>query len=163
METAENKSLQNKIKMSFQSIGENVALARLVVAAALAERDITLAELDEIKVAVSEAVSNAIIHGYENRTEQMVDMEIDIDGDDLAILVRDDGVGIADIELAMQPTYSSSTERMGLGFSFMQSFMDKVEVRSALGKGTSVRLYKKLCALEEAGEDQESAREESDY
>lgn len=162
METAENKSLQNKIKMSFQSIGENVSLARLVVAALLAERDITLAELDEIKVAVSEAVSNAIIHGYENQTQHMVSMEIDIDGDDLAILIHDDGVGIADIEMAMQPTYSSSTERMGLGFSFMQSFMDKVDVRSVLGQGTSVRLYKKLCALdEEQGE--EPASEDSSY
>jgi len=163
METAEIKSQQNKIKMCFKSIGENVALARLVVAAALAERDITLAELDEIKVAVSEAVSNAIIHGYENRTQHMVDMEIDIDGDELAILVHDDGVGIADITLAMQPTYSSLAERMGLGFSFMQSFMDKVEVRSALGKGTSVRLYKKLCALEEAEEEPAASGEKSDY
>jgi len=148
MEAAENKTLKNSIKMSFRSIGENVALARLVVAAALAEKDITLAELDEIKVAVSEAVSNAIIHGYENQGQHMVKMEIDIDGDDLTILVQDDGIGIADVDLAMQPTYSSSSERMGLGFSFMQSFMDKVEVTSVLGQGTSVRLMKKLGAFE---------------
>ena len=135
---------ENKVCVSFKSLPQNVALARVVVAGVAAEGDILLSELDEIKVAVSEAVSNAIIHGYLNDEEKMVDMEVTLSGRMLTVLVRDYGTGIEDIALAMRPNYSQIEERLGLGFCFMQSFMDGVDVRSRLGEGTTVTLTKSL-------------------
>ncbi|MCL2817817.1 MAG: anti-sigma F factor [Clostridiales bacterium] len=137
-------SVDNKVFLSFKSLPRNVALARLVVASMLAEDEILLSELDEIKVAVSEAVSNAIIHGYLNDGEKTVEMEVTLSGGLLSVRVSDTGVGIEDVGLAMKPNYSQIEERLGLGFCFMQSFMDEVLVQSAVGKGTTVTLRKKL-------------------
>lgn len=138
------KPKQNRVNLSFKSRSENVALARLLVAAILSDRDMTLAELDEIKVAVSEAVSNAIIHGYQNDSEGWVEISVELTEDRMIIIVHDDGVGIENIEEAMKPHFSKGEERMGLGFAFMNSFMDKVEVASIPLSGTTVTLTKKL-------------------
>lgn len=134
----------NKLQLRFLSRSENVSLARLLAAALASERELTVAELDEIKVAVSEAVSNAIIHGYENRDDCYVEMSLALTPTQLVITVHDDGVGIADVEQAIKPNYSAKDDRMGLGFAFMHSFMDAVEVVSAPGRGTTVTLYKNL-------------------
>ncbi len=134
----------NRMEFCFPSRSENVALARLLTAAVAALRDTTVAELDEIKVAVSEAVSNAIIHGYGSAPDGVVRLTIELTGDRLTVSVHDDGVGIADIEQAMRPAFSSDSERMGLGFAFMQTFMDEVQVTSAPQDGTTVVLRKAL-------------------
>lgn len=133
----------NKLQLRFLSVSQNVSLARLLTAALAAEREMTVAELDEIKVAVSEAVSNAILHGYGSREDCYVELSLALTPTQLVITVHDDGVGIADIEQALKPNYSQSG-RMGLGFAFMQSFMDAVEVSSSPGCGTTVMLYKDL-------------------
>lgn len=133
----------NKVQFRFLSRSENVSLARLLAAAAVADKDTTVAELDEIKVAVSEAVSNAIIHGYRNDPEQYVEMSLGITQQELVIAIHDDGVGIVNIEEAMRPSFSSEG-RMGLGFAFMQSFMDDVDVASLPNAGTTVTMRKKL-------------------
>jgi len=141
----------NVIEMRFLSIGENVSLSRLAVSAMVSRLDIDLAELDELSVAISEAVSNAIIHGYRNESKHMVALNAELYDKWIRITVSDDGCGIADIAKAMEANYSCPTfnspgqeERMGLGFSFMQSFMDSVEVSSVVGKGTIVTLTKQL-------------------
>lgn len=133
----------NKAVLEFSSRPENVAFARVAVAALAAQLDFTLSDLDEIKVAVSEAVTNAIIHGYENQTDRMVRVEIKIAEEYIGIEVIDHGKGIKDINQALEPAYSTDPERMGLGFAFMQSFMEKFEVSSAPGKGTRVKMSRR--------------------
>ncbi|MBR5429118.1 MAG: anti-sigma F factor [Firmicutes bacterium] len=133
----------NRLELRFLSRPENVSLARLLTAAAVAERELTLAELDEIKVAVSEAVSNAIIHGYQGREDGCVALSLTVSAGQLRVSVSDEGVGMADVEQALRPNWSASG-RLGLGFAFMHSFMDRVEVTSRLGQGTRVVLYKDL-------------------
>ena len=135
---------KNQVKLEFLSIPANVAFARVAVAAFASQLDYTLADLDEIKVAVSEAVGNAIIHGYENVAAKMVRITVSLSDDMLEVAVEDDGKGIVDIEQAMQPAYSTEPERMGLGFVFMQSFMDTLQVLSEPGRGTRVLMTKKI-------------------
>jgi len=132
---------RNRVKMIFPSNSENVGLARITAAAFAAQVDLTLNDIEEIKVAVSEAISNSVIHGY---GEQMGDIEFEmvLTEDCLEFIVIDYGRGIADIDLARQPSYSSDPERMGLGFVFMESFMDKLLVESEIGKGTTVKMTK---------------------
>ncbi|MGB9663154.1 MAG: anti-sigma F factor [Moorellaceae bacterium] len=132
------------MRLEFLSLPENVGLARVAVAAMVAQADITLSELEEIKVAVSEAVANAIIHGYGGEPRGWVRLTVNRSREGLEIMVEDEGRGIADIAMAMQPAYSTDPERMGLGFAFMQSFMDEVEVLSEEGRGTKVIMRKKL-------------------
>lgn len=134
--------VENSMALEFLSLPENVGLARVAVAAFAAQVDMTLNELEEIKVAVSEAVSNAIIHGYEGQPRGTVRVTVERTGAGLVITVTDQGKGIADIALAMQPAYSTDPERMGLGFAFMQSFMDELEVTSEVNRGTRVRMLK---------------------
>jgi len=143
------KIVKNRIKLEFASIGENVALARITIAALASQLELTLNDLEEIKVATSEAVSNAIIHGYQGRPDGIVQMIGTISDDTLTIEIIDEGIGIADIEKAMQPAYSTDPERMGLGFVFMQSFMDEVEVLSEVQAGTRVILKKHFSKLNE--------------
>ncbi|NLT96517.1 MAG: anti-sigma F factor [Clostridia bacterium] len=138
------KNLENYIRLEFSSLPENVALARVLIASLVAQLDTTLNDLEEIKVAVSEAVSNAIIHGYQNKPDGIVGVEAKIKDGLLEITVNDWGVGIEDIEQAMAPTFSTDPDRMGLGFVFMKSFMDSVHVESEVGKGTKVILQKKI-------------------
>lgn len=137
----------NKFRLDFSSRADNVPIARVFVASVAALQDITVGQLDEIKVAVSEAVSNAIIHGYDNDCSQTVTIELELFEGLLEISVSDRGVGIADIDLAMQPGYSGNGQRMGLGFAFMQSFSDSLQVESEPGQGTRVRMSKNLIAL----------------
>jgi len=133
----------NKAVLEFSSRVENVAFARVTVAAFISQVDFTITDLEEIKVAVSEAVSNAIIHGYENNPDRMVRLEMSIAGEYMEIEIIDSGKGIEDIEKAMEPAYSTDPERMGLGFAFMRSFMDKLEVHSTPGRGTRVKMSRR--------------------
>lgn len=137
----QENSAHNYIAMEFPSQPENVGVARIAVAALAAQLDFTLEEVDEIKVATSEAVSNAILHGYRGRTG-IVRVRAEVYPERLEVVVQDEGQGIADVELARQPSYSTDPERMGLGFVFMESFMDKLEIDSAPGRGTRIRMVK---------------------
>lgn len=130
----------NRVEMRFLSLADNVGLARIAAAALAGQANFSIHDIEEIKVAVSEAVSNAIIHGYENRPDGWVDLTMELDQSGMTIIVEDAGVGIADVEQAREPAYSKDPERMGLGFVFMESFMHGLEVDSTLGRGTQVRM-----------------------
>ena len=134
----------NQISLTFSSISENVGISRLLIASVGAQLDLSLNDIEELKVAVSEAVSNAIIHGYSNHPDYIVFLDLDIANDTLKIVVRDEGCGIPNVEQAMQPAYSTDPERMGLGFVFMQSFMDELHVTSVINEGTTVTMVKYL-------------------
>ena len=141
--------MERIFKVQLEADLENQALARAVAAAYAAELDPTVEELTEIKTAVSEAVSNAVIHGYPDRTEQKDTVEMEfgmLPGKTLIIKVKDTGVGIENIARAMEPLFTTDTgdERSGMGFTVMESFMDKIKVDSKPGKGTSVTMVKKL-------------------
>jgi len=135
--------IDNEMKLEFLSKSQNESFARSVVAAFVAQLDPTIEELAEVKTAVSEAVTNAIIHGYSDKTGIVVIVSRII-GNKVEIEVRDFGEGIPDIELARQPLYTSKPEleRSGMGFTVMETFMDTVEIESAPGKGTTVRMTK---------------------
>lgn len=145
--------VKNQVKLEFLSVPENVAVARVTAAALAAQLDYTLSDLEDIKVAVSEAVSNAIIHGYSGRPDGKVSVIITLYAKQLEIVVEDFGKGIADLEQALQPAYSSDPERMGLGFVFMQSFMDEFKVKTESGKGTRVIMVKRFAAAANPGPD----------
>ncbi|MGE4271642.1 MAG: anti-sigma F factor [Desulfitobacterium sp.] len=134
----------NLLKLTLSSLAENVGIARMLIASVGAQLDLSLNDIEELKVAVSEAVSNAIIHGYINDTDKQVDLIIEFNSESLKIIVKDEGCGIADVEQAMQPAFSTDPERMGLGFVFMQSFMDDLQVESAVNQGTTVTMIKRL-------------------
>ena len=136
-------AIKNTITIYLQSLSENVAIARVTAAAFAAQMDFTLNEIEEIKVAVSEAVSNVVIHGYEDENGQ-IELSMNLYEDRLEYIITDKGRGIADIALARQPSYSSDPERMGLGFAFMESFMDELDVTSIINEGTTVRMIKKI-------------------
>lgn len=135
----------NEMKLEFLSKSQNESFARSVVAAFVAQLDPTIEELAEVKTAVSEAVTNAIIHGYACSTGNIVIVSRIIDNT-VEIEVRDFGAGIPDIELARQPLYTSKPEleRSGMGFTVMETFMDKVEVQSHPGEGTTIRMTKTM-------------------
>jgi stage II sporulation protein AB (anti-sigma F factor) len=141
---------RNRVVVELASIPENVGVARLVAAMVAAQGDFTVAEVDEVKLAVSEAVTNAVIHGYGGEPDHVVVLEVCLTDGILSIVVADQGVGIADIPLAMQPAVSSDPERMGLGFCFMESHMDTLQVDSAPGRGTRVAMTKKAGSLQPA-------------
>ncbi|HHT65225.1 MAG: anti-sigma F factor [Caldicoprobacterales bacterium] len=138
-------SIKNEMKLEFLSRSQNEAFARVAVAAFAAQLDPTLEEIADIKTAVSEAVTNAIIHGYDNPNE-IVQIITRISDNSVMIEVIDRGKGIEDIELARQPLYTSKPEleRSGMGFTVMETFMDEVEVISAPGQGTKVRMVKHI-------------------
>lgn len=136
-------TLRNQVKIEFPALPENIAFCRVAVAAFASQLDFTLDELEELKVAASEAVTNAIIHGYQNQPAGMVRVFAGLNDKGLELRIEDDGVGIVNVELAMQPAYSTCEDRVGLGFSFMHSFMDRVEVVSAVNKGTRVKMMKR--------------------
>lgn len=141
--------MERIFKVQLEADLENQALARAVAAAYAAELDPTVEELTEIKTSVSEAFSNAVIHGYPDRTEQKDTVEMEfgmLPGKTLIIKVKDTGVGIENIARAMEPLFTTDTgdERSGMGFTVMESFMDKIKVDSKPGKGTSVTMVKKL-------------------
>lgn len=138
----------NEMKFEFLSKSNNESFARVVVAAFVSQLDPTIEELADIKTSVSEAVTNAIIHGYEGM-KGVVKVSCRLFADSIEIIVNDEGRGIESIELAMQPLYTSrpELERSGMGFTIMENFMDKVEVSSQEGKGTTVTMFKKLKSL----------------
>jgi stage II sporulation protein AB (anti-sigma F factor) len=133
----------NMIKIEFLSKSQNESFARVAVAAFVAQLDPTIEELTDVKTAVSEAVTNSIIHGYENK-DGLVRIEAMIKGKELTVIVIDTGVGIDNVDLAMQPLYTSrpDLERSGMGFTVMETFMDSLEVISEKGKGTSITMKK---------------------
>jgi stage II sporulation protein AB (anti-sigma F factor) len=139
-----NKELINSFKLEFLSRAENVGLSRITVAAFASQLDLTLNDLEEIKVAVSEAVSNSIIHGYKENPDGIVRVAAFLYPGTLEISVEDFGCGIDDVAQALEPTYSTNPERMGLGFTFMNSFMDELQVTSEVDKGTTVRMVKRV-------------------
>lgn len=133
----------NWVRLQFLSRSENLSFARAAAAAFIAQLDCTLQDLEEIKIVVSEAVSNCIIHAYAGSGNGVITVELKIYPDRRAeITVEDEGCGIEDVEKAMQPAYSTVPERMGLGFVLMKSFVDHLEVDSALGQGTKVKMVK---------------------
>lgn len=136
----------NKAVLEFSSRSSNVAFARVAVAAFASQLDFTLSDLEEIKVAVSEAVTNAIIHGYDSNPDHTVRLEIKVAEEFLEIEVIDGGRGIKDISKALEPVYSTDPERMGLGFAFMQSFMEKFALSSSPDQGTRVKMSRRAGA-----------------
>ncbi|NQS74876.1 MAG: anti-sigma F factor [Peptococcaceae bacterium] len=134
--------LMNQMRLEFLSIPANVAFARVAVAAFASQLDFTLADLEEIKVAVSEAVGNAIIHGYGHVPDRLVRVYAALTQDTLELRIEDEGRGIEDIEKALEPAFSTDAERLGLGFVFMQSFMENFRLESKRGRGTTVIMSK---------------------
>ncbi len=135
--------MKNEMILEFSSASKNESFARSVVAAFVTQLDPTLEELSDLKTAVSEAVTNAIIHGYEDR-DGSVKIRTVLDGNEALIEIEDYGAGIADIHKAMEPFYTSKPEleRSGMGFSFMEAFMDDLHIESVLGKGTKIIMRK---------------------
>ncbi len=140
------KDITNYMKMTIAGYSRNESLARMCVSAFVSQLDPTIEEINDIKAAVSEAVTNCIVHGYKDRIGD-IQMELKIiENDTLYIKIKDKGCGIPDVKKAMEPLFTTSpeAERSGLGFSVMESFMDKLRVKSTVGKGTSVTMTKRL-------------------
>ena len=136
------------METTFLSVAENESFARVVIAAFAVQLSPTVSEIADIKTAVSEAVTNAIVHGYEG-SSGMVTLRAAIDDrSTLTVEVKDSGRGIADVPKAMEPFFTThpEQERSGMGFAVMQTFMDDVDVESAPGKGTIVRMSKRIHA-----------------
>ena len=135
------------VHIEFDAVSENESLARVVVSSITARLNPTIEQLNDIKTAVSEAVTNAVIHGYKNG-EGIVAMDIDIDinGNMVIIEIEDKGVGIEDVDKAMEPMYTTrpEDERSGMGFVFMEIFMDELKVESKPGEGTKVTMKKMI-------------------
>ncbi len=140
-----NKKYKNKMQLEILSKSNNEAFARITVAAFAAQLDPTIEELSDIKTAVSEAVTNSIIHGYENK-EGIIRINAYIYDNTIRIEIADQGKGIEDIEIAKQPLYTTKPEleRSGMGFTIMDSFMDSLKVESVLGMGTKVTMEKNI-------------------
>lgn len=136
---------ENEMKLEFLSKSNNEAFARITVAAFVSQLDPTIEELADIKTAVSEAVTNCIIHGYEN-TEGVIQLQCKLVEDLAIITVIDNGKGIENIEEAKQPLFTSkpNLERSGMGFTIMESFMDELRVESVLGLGTKIIMKKRI-------------------
>lgn len=138
--------MSNVMEVKLSAKSENESLARVIVASFAAKLDPTLDELADIKTAVSEAVTNAIIHGYDEDESKFVYLRCEIKEDIIKIVIEDRGKGIEDIKMAMQPLYTSKPEleRSGMGFTVMESFMDGVEVSSIKNDGTKIVMTKKI-------------------
>ncbi|OOM06673.1 anti-sigma F factor [Clostridium saccharobutylicum] len=136
----------NKMSVEFVSKSQNEGFARVAVAAFVAQLDPTIDEISDVKTAISEAVTNSIIHGYENREDGIIRIEAHIHDNEVTIAIIDKGIGIEDIGKAMEPLYTSrpDLERSGMGFTVMETFMDKLSVESEKGVGTKVVIKKKF-------------------
>lgn len=136
---------RNKMQLKFDAISQNEGFARMTIGAFIAQLNPTIYQLADIKTAVSEAVTNAIIHAYPEK-EGEVELNASIEGTVLTVEIIDHGVGIADIDKARQPFYTTAPEeeRSGMGFMVMESFMDSLEVTSKVGEGTRVLLRKNV-------------------
>ena len=137
------ENITNKMHLTFDAKSVNEAFARMTVMAFMADMNPTIDELEDVKTAVSEAVTNAIIHGYNDETKQ-VELSCERDGKKLTVVVEDKGVGIPNIEEARQPFYTTKPEqeRSGMGFAFMEAFMDEIRIASAPGEGTRIMMTK---------------------
>lgn len=137
--------IKNEFRMTLDSKSVNEAFSRSAVAAFVAQLDPTVDEISDIKMAVSEAVTNCIVHAYADKVGKIYIFCAIYDGNKIKIQIRDKGCGIKNIKQAMQPLYTTlSGERAGLGFAVMESFMDKINVRSTVSKGTTVTLFKTI-------------------
>ena len=147
------EQVENEMKVEFLSKSANEAFARITIAAFASQLDPTIEELADIKTAVSEAVTNCIIHGYENRIG-IVKMEASLKENEILIEISDHGKGIENIEMAKEPLYTTkpNLERSGMGFTIMESFMDKVNVESVVGLGTKITMRKEIKKPEEEKE-----------
>ena len=148
-----NELYENEMKLEFVSKSNNEAFARIAVAAFVSQLDPTIEELADIKTAVSEAVTNCIIHGYEN-SSGIIKIISKIFANTIEIEISDTGKGIENIELARKPLYTSKSnlERSGMGFTIMESFMDEVNIESVVGLGTKITMKKLIKRLEEKEE-----------
>lgn len=133
--------MENEAELKFISKSENVGLARIAAATFASELEFTLSELEEIKVAVSEAVSNSMIHGYPDKAGK-IEIKLKINENQLEIIVTDYGVGISNVDAVLQPSYTTKDEHMGLGLAFIDSFMDTFELDSNLEEGTVLTMIK---------------------
>lgn len=138
--------MKNVMHLKFSAQSQNESFARVTVAAFITQLDPTMDELTEIKTVVSEAVTNAIIHGYESNPEGMVSISVELDEDVVHISISDEGIGIQNLDEARQPLFTTKPEleRSGMGFTIMENFMDEVEIESNIGMGTMIRLTKHL-------------------
>ncbi|WP_408608996.1 anti-sigma F factor [Cuneatibacter caecimuris] len=141
----ETRGKKETMRLEIESLSCNEAFARVAVAAFMARMDPTVEEVDDVKTAVSEAVTNCVIHAY-GGGEGKIWIQAEVEGSLLTVQVRDSGVGISDVKKAMEPLYTGKPEagRSGMGFSFMEAFMDEVQVDSVPGEGTVVTMKKKL-------------------
>ena len=137
--------IENHVNLEFPSRSANEGFARAAAACFAAQLDPTLEEINDIKTAVSEAVTNCIVHAYREKIGKIYITGELLEGNIIRIKIRDTGCGIENVEKAMEPLYTTvGGERAGLGFAVMQSFMDSVKVRSKLGKGTTIVMLKKI-------------------
>lgn len=145
---------ENEMKLEFISKSTNEAFARITVAAFASQLDPTIEELADIKTAVSEAVTNSIIHGYDNR-QGIVKVMAKLKENEITIEISDKGKGIENIEVAKEPLYTTkpNLERSGMGFTIMESFMDTMEIESIVGLGTKITMTKKIKSKEEESEE----------
>lgn len=137
--------MENYLEMKFLSIPENVSFSRSTVSAFCLALDPSVEELNDVKTAVSEAVTNSIVHGYENRKTEIIEITAKCEKNSVEILIVDNGVGIPDVKRAMEPFFTTkpNEERSGMGFTIMQTFMDEVAVDSKDGE-TRVKLLKRF-------------------
>jgi len=138
--------MNNYMQLQFLSRSENEAFARIAVAAFIAQLDPTLEELNDIKTVVSEAVTNSIIHGYDDDPNGLITISVLLNDFDVEIKVVDNGIGISDVDEAMQPLFTTKPEleRSGMGFTIMENMMDEMLIETKLGEGTTVILKKQL-------------------
>ncbi len=148
------EQFENEMKLEFISKSSNEAFARISVAAFASQLDPTIEELSDIKTAVSEAVTNCIIHGYENK-QGIVKIMARLKENEIIIEISDNGKGIENIEIAKEPLYTTkpNLERSGMGFTIMENFMDTMEVESIVGLGTKVKMSKIISKPNEEEED----------
>lgn len=139
------EQFENEMKLEFVNKAANEAFARITVAAFASQLDPTIEELADIKTAVSEAVTNCIIHAYENR-QGIIRINAKLKGDEIIIQISDNGKGIENIDIAKEPLYTTkpNLERSGMGFTIMESFMDSMKVESIVGLGTKITLTKTI-------------------
>ncbi|MCQ2010051.1 MAG: anti-sigma F factor [Sporolactobacillus sp.] len=138
--------MRNEMTLTFSAVSENESFARVTVAAFVAQLDPTLDELTEIKTVVSEAVTNCIIHGYENSGVGKVMINASLEDGVVTVNIHDDGVGIKNVEQAKQPLFTTKPEleRSGMGFTIMENFMDHVTIETEEGKGTTIIMTKEI-------------------
>ena len=148
------EQIENEMKLEFISKGSNEAFARITVAAFASQLDPTIEELADIKTAVSEAVTNCIIHAYENK-RGIIKINTKLQNNQITIQISDNGKGIENVDIAKEPLYTTkpNLERSGMGFTIMESFMDSMKVESIVGLGTKITLVKTIKKQEEQEEE----------